>query len=297
MSTPVEHPSQEPSPSSVMLAVQRAEALDIFPMAATRIVRIANDPRSSLDDLERAVGTDPALAAQVLKIANSGYFAASRTVASLRDALSMIGFDHTRDLAVALSMAALGKVERPHHRLEWLHALRVGVATMRLAERTGHRSPGELLVIGLLHDLGKLVLLSFDEPGYVQILEGGPMDHLSSREIDAYGFDHAELGSVCVDRWGLPDAVVGAIRHHHHPRLLHDPPGTHAPAEASILALGDRIAYLSAAHRGSLPEELVETVDADPAARPLLDALYIDSGFVAELVAQLDERVSELQLG
>lgn len=297
MSTPVEHPSQEPNPSSVVVAVQRAEALDIFPMAATRIVRIANDPRSSLDDLERAVGTDPALAAQVLKIANSGYFAASRTIGSLRDALAMIGFSHTRDLAVALSMAALGKAERPHHRLEWLHALRVGVATMRLAERVGHRAPGEMLVVGLLHDLGKLVLLSFDEEGYVGLIEAGPIDDLSRREIETYGFDHAELGAVCADRWGLPDAIVRAIRDHHHPDLTPGPHGSVPSPETAMLALGNRIAHLSQIYRGNLAEDIVGHVEADAIARGLLDALYVDSGFVSELVAQLDERVSELQLG
>ena len=201
-------------------AVSTAEKLTIFPKSAIKIRTVVSQPDSSFNDLEQAVSTDPALSAQVLKIANSPYFGVSRKVGQLRQALVLIGYEATRDLALALALLSMSKRQGGAAANLWTHCLGTAVMARLLCDACEPDLAGEAFVAGLLHDIGKPIacLVQEDDAGQ----EWVPRSTVSSLEDERkrQGFDHAELGAACLEQWNLAESTCAAIRHHHCPTIL-----------------------------------------------------------------------------
>jgi putative nucleotidyltransferase with HDIG domain len=203
--------------TSLSQAIAHAEALKIFPAVAARVQTIAEDPNSSLIDLEKAVSLDTTLSAQILKIANSAFFGLSRKVASLRQALLILGFDATRDMAIALAALSLGRSRKPGRYEVWRHVVSTAILAQRLARRVSDQEPSELFVAGILHDIGKLIMLEIDEKNYLPFLQislENPLD-IVDKERSVFKFDHAALGGACLEKWRLPIALCQTVQYHH----------------------------------------------------------------------------------
>lgn len=195
---------------AVRAALDQAESLGVFPPAAVRILAVVDDPRTSLVDLERAVELDPVLTAQVLKIANSAFFGLSRSVGTLRHALFILGFRATRDLALALAVMAASRSGDGRRRRAWQEALQVGLAMRLLAWEGAGEDSADRFTVGLLHNIGALLLHLLHGPAQERLL--AEAEDACAAERFQYGFDHVELGAACLERWNLPEGTCGAVR-------------------------------------------------------------------------------------
>ncbi len=202
-------------PQSIAEAVLAAERLEAFPRAAARILKVVENPNSSILDLERAVADDPSVSARLVKTANSPYFGMSRTIGNLRDALMMLGFRATHRLAI--TMATVGRAPGPFGPTLWMDALATGAACRAVCRAIGGRvDEDEAQLAGLLHDIGILVLLRVDPAGENRLLkEQWASGDLLAAERARYGFDHAELGAACLERWQFPVTLARAVATHH----------------------------------------------------------------------------------
>ncbi len=266
-------------------ALGRAEDINLFPRSALKIRTVVTSPRTSFEDLERAVSIDPALSAQVLKVANSPYFGVSRQIRDLRQALVLIGYEATRDLALALALLTLAQQESGPSSALYDHSLSAALCARLLADKACPQLAGEAFVAGLLHDLGKLigrlVHESADEyPWAVQSDEAS-----LALEQQACGFTHAELGAACLERWNLGESTCLAIRNHHRP--MADP----VESEAGILA---RVVHLAneVAHRPVQPSDTWASV----VQRLALDA-HLTVEQVQEAAKQAPSASEKLGLG
>ena len=149
--------------------LRRADELAMFPRVAEIVRQVVDDPSTSLVDLERAVAMDTTLSAQVLKLANSAFFGLQRDVASLRQALLVLGFRATRDLTLGLAAMSVGRGEEPVRYMIWQKSMRSAVAARVIAPAAGW-DRGEAFVAGLLHDIGQLVLLELHPNLYFALL-------------------------------------------------------------------------------------------------------------------------------
>lgn len=200
----------------------RADDLGVFPPAAVRILRVVDDPRTNLVDLEKAVSMDPVLTAQVLKVANSAYFGLARTVGSLRQALFVLGFRTVRSMALSLAAMTMGASEGPWRRRVWRRSIRTCHAMRHLGTHVDWDDYAEPFAVGLLHKIGMLLLLVLEEKTYIDMLErmrwGSP--ELLEKEAHFFGFDHILLGGACLERWNLPEEVCLAVRYQEDPDAL-----------------------------------------------------------------------------
>jgi putative nucleotidyltransferase with HDIG domain len=267
--------------TSIGRILSRADNLRIFPAAAIRIRQVADSPNTSLVDLEEAVASDPALSAQILKVANSPFYGLRRKVGSLRRALFVIGFRATRNMALALAMLSMKKKTHPLRGKIARHSMRVGIAAQQIARQRGGFDPGEMFVGGMLHDLGKLVLMEMGQEKYLTIderLHRGSPDLLPAEQA-LFNVDHAELGAACLEHWNLPDETCEAVRLHH------ATPGAteelHLSPARAIVWLSDQLEHaLEAWHKPTtIAERLAETEAAQ--------ALRLDQEFLRELAETL----------
>ncbi|MDQ1287556.1 MAG: hypothetical protein QG622_1121 [Actinomycetota bacterium] len=194
------------------ILLSRHEHVPPRAVAASAVLRLVDDPDSSAQALARAIGADPGFAARVLRIANSTYYGLSGRVSTLPLAVSVIGFQAIRGLAVA---AAAG-LDDPDGAPEgfWRAAALAATGTELVAARIG-ADPGDAFCVGLLHTIGA-ALLHQHRPGIALCLPE-PLDvgQLLDDEREEYGITHDELGARVLAGWNFPEHLCSLIGRHH----------------------------------------------------------------------------------
>lgn len=192
--------------------------LRLFPPAAQKVLRLANNPAANLRSIEQAVKLDPVLTARVLKIANSAYYGAPQRIATLGQALGVMGFEPARELSVALALGSLQAGDTLKDRNLWEHSLQTATTSRLLGRYVRGVDNNALFIAGLLHDIGQSLMASIARETYLplSLKFGFDYSNLIKAELFAFKFDHAELGARCLEHWGLPLDTVNMVRYHHH---------------------------------------------------------------------------------
>ena len=218
--TPECYDIQEPTGEKTRLRQRAEQALSqvsgaqshripMLPRVAARAMKLANDPRVSIRQLESVIQPDPMLTARVLAIANSPMYGAGKRITSLRTALMLLGVGLMRDVlyqTVAEAHIFRGASEA-FLRRQRLHAVAVAYLTRELSQELGLPSDYAFLA-GLLHDVGATILK--------QQLDKLPREEIQETEIDGViELIHPHVGEIVCKRWKLPAIVAEATRRHH----------------------------------------------------------------------------------
>ena len=269
------------------------ESIAPLPHVAGRVVQVAEDERFSAYDLAAIIATDTAMTAKILRLANSAYYGFPRRIATVRDAVVLIGFRAVRATAVAAAVADLFPKQgstRFDADLFWAHCVACGSVAEIIAKETNQARPDEAFTAGILHDIGRLVLAQY-VPGPFdraldQALERGAA--MEAVETDVFGYDHAQLGAALTQRWNLPIEICTAIAGHHD--LTVD------PAEAPltyVLAQSNRFCRSVGFWCGLDTAEGARVYDVNEPADPEIAALVEDKlGGIAGLEARVREFLS-----
>src|SRR5271165_1098287 len=140
--------------------------LPSFPEIAVRIRRVLSDPNSSIEQVVRVVGSEPALAARLLRMANSASLNRSgRPVSELRTAINRIGYNMVRSASISFSMAQIrnsNKLAGLEHHLNdlWQRSTLVAALAFVLARKCTKVNPDEAMLTGMMHGIGKLYVLT-----------------------------------------------------------------------------------------------------------------------------------------
>lgn len=207
------------SPSHVAFEFVRSLASELsggrldlpsFPEIAVRIRKVLADSKSSIEQVVRIVGSEPALAARLLRIANSASLNRSgRPVTELRTAISRIGYNMVRSASLSFSMdqmrhdKKLATFRRYLNDL-WERSTSVAAYSYVLARNCGGVNPDEALLTGMMHGIGKLYILTraSDHPA----LFGG------EAELNEIINDwHASIGKAILENWEFPEAMAQAV--------------------------------------------------------------------------------------
>ena len=187
-----------------------------FHPAALKLLNIASESGTAMDDFEAIFKTDPALTADLLLVANSPLFGTRASIASIRHGLTHLGLDRVRSLAttIALSFFVRNQPRTALVRHLWAHS----IATATVAEVLGklYRSP-DLYTAGLVHDLGRLGLLLTVGQRYEQWAAAEVPDIEESLQLERvqFGMNHCEAASVVGQKWGFPAVLQKCMISHH----------------------------------------------------------------------------------
>ena len=199
-------------------------ALPTLPAVALQALAVADDPSSTASDLLRVIMSDPPLAAKLLRVANSVHFHRGHDVSDLQTAIVRLGFSNVRNLLMGVAIIRSFNAcftGAPYTREDfWMHSIAVGVTAGRLAGGSEQLSSSSTFVMGLLHDLGKLVLDRSAPAGFaeaVQLSRDGRMP-LCEAERRVLGCDHAEVTGELLAAWRFPRELIEPVRWHHDPR-------------------------------------------------------------------------------
>jgi len=240
--------------------IEKVEDLPTLPRTVLRITELINDPRASAKDLSRIITDDQVLTARLLKLVNSSFYGFPQRIATVTDAILLIGFDAIRSLLLTTSVFDLFPSRTVRSRRDqemlWDHSLGCAVGAKVIGGAVRHEKIEELFVAGLLHDIGKIVEMTLLPEDFAQIAARVAERHLliSAAEMEVLGCTHADLGRLLAERWNLPVKLVSTIAWHHTPMAA----GAFG-AEASIVHLADILAR--ALQLGSGGDDKVPALD------------------------------------
>jgi|GEM_PF-3999017 len=229
--------ARETAAVSKAASVARVHGLRLFPATARRVLQLTTERSTDLAELARVVASDPALAATTLHLANAITLAEARTCSSIEQGVEIVGPRRLRHMTLsAVRCGGLADDARTCRIIA--HSATVAEVCRELA-RPLRLPPEEMYACGLLHDLGKLMLLHAEGPGYASLLdrydEGDGALHVQERE--RFGFDHGTVAGQLLADWLLPPGIVRAVGSHH------------GVAATSRRDAGDRVLLLNLADR------------------------------------------------
>lgn len=190
--------------------------LPIYPAIAIRAVNAASKPDASLSDFEAVCMQDPVLTGLILETANSAKYSPRFPITNVAQAANYIGLEATRRVLAAAAMKPLFASARL--RALWKHSLECAHLAETIAQLAGTVDPREAFVMGMLHDIGRLVfsLLPRDVGDSCDRLITGGCEPLLA-EMVLTGYDHAQAGSQVLGHWRLPKSLIEGVRYHHQP--------------------------------------------------------------------------------
>ena len=261
--------SRGPSLDAVVASITEISTL---PDVALRVMQIASDPSSDASDLRGVLESDPALCVRVLKCVNSASFALRSRLADLNQAVSFLGFNQIRDLAITATVSDLfrrpGKILGYDRHGLWRHLVSTGVCARMIAVRLRLDGHPSAFVAGLLHDLGIILFDQYRHEEFYKVIAGlNASKRLVDHERRIVPWDHTELGLRMGERWRLPEVALAAIRWHHDPAECPPPHRAlvHCVAAANVVcstkgitSVGMNLVGLS---NGTLEELRLETRD------------------------------------
>ena len=193
--------------------VDRVERLCPVPAAAQRVVELAAGEQADFREIARALAVDAALAAEIMRIANSVMYGRARTVSDLDQAILTIGLDELREMAAAMALVAAFRSDASLSLDLHMRSLLAGALARGLATQLGYLRPATAFVCGLLSDIGAMACLAIDAEGYGKLWAAcqGEPGARARAELKRYGASSNEIGKRLLQRNALPTVVVEAV--------------------------------------------------------------------------------------
>jgi putative nucleotidyltransferase with HDIG domain len=206
------------SPALLMSTVRELPAL---PAVVVELMELLERDDVVAEQLASRISHDQALTAKTLRLANSSFYGMPRRVVSVADAIAVLGLRTVRTMVTAA--AVIGKPQTQSREgfdltAFWRHSIATAVCARALAQAL-RTDPEAAFIVGLLHDIGRLVLVSsFAEPYALALADQRERDApMLDSERAVLGIDHALAGGLMAEHWRFSPAMVDAIKRHHEP--------------------------------------------------------------------------------
>ena len=217
-------PALEPAPPrpECSKAARIAEVtgdLPPMPHIAAQVLEKLSDDNSTPGQIHQLIIKDQALSARVLKVANSPYYGASRSISTLRDAVMFMGFDSIKSLIITAVLKGMFSSVGLAEKLLWEHAVGCGLAARKIGHDAGFPRGEEAYLAGLMHDVGKAALFLRAPEAMREIMEEVYNEGVDFFEVEQrkFGFSHADVGGLMADKWRFSNDIEEAIGNHHQP--------------------------------------------------------------------------------
>lgn len=255
-----------------------------LPGVCLRVMELADDPKASAGDLAEVIAHDPGLAARLLKLVNSAYYALRNPVDNLDMAVRVCGTEALRSLALATGAVTAFK-DIPNQLVDmgayWNASVHCGLLARALGRIARLTQPERLFAAGLLHAVGQLVMYNRLPAQSREVLDVLRTDvHArAATEQRVFGFTYAEVSAALLDSWRVPPSLVEPVR-------CHLAPGT-------AIEFRHDAALLGIAHEVTLlVEPGFKTERRDPRPQPTIDdAVWVQSQLVPGVLPAALEQV------
>jgi len=210
-------PSLSPAVSNSIVAAVGARSVPSMPSAAQKAFELATDPNAEARDFIEVIESDESLSARVIKIANSVYFDRGKQSQTIEESVIVIGINELRCLLNATSLTEIFPSSHPARTQLWSNDIATAIIARMLVQRTAPLKEGVAFLGGLMHDIGKLLLLQRASDDYSKIMSLVETKGASfaEAETEIYVFSHCEVGLLIAEKWNFTSELKDIIASHH----------------------------------------------------------------------------------
>jgi HD-like signal output (HDOD) protein len=287
------NPAATDKQTVVNTAIREISHIATLPEITIKIVELVESPKSTAQDLNKVISTDPALCTRILKVVNSSFYGLPGQIASINRAIVMLGLNAVKNIAIAASLAKLfrGTNITPTFSAKdlWTHCNLTAAASKMLANSLKIGLADEAFLAGLMHDIGVIVEMQADRHKLAEVFEkvgadeaGVPTNSFLDCEMQVYGATHQDFGAGLCEKWKFPKSLGLVTGFHHQPMEL--------PYETRTLScvvyIADRIAVEVG---GAFRHDLLD-LTPDPA---VMESLRLTAERIQEVKTQLASQTAE----
>ena len=253
--------------------------LPSWPEIIVQLKRALENDKCSVEQLVRLIGSEPVLAARLLKVVNSNLHHGREPIKDLRTAVSRLGVDMVRDVAISLAAAQSChgldmRPVKPYLAELWRHSNQVAVIAYILAKQYTKISPDEAHLAGLLHDIGKLYVLMRAQDNPVLFDDERTMQEI----MDAW---HASIGGAIIESWKFAEELAAAVRDHE----IYDLEGVRSPNLTDVVSVANLLA-------NQQEDELAGQVDLNEV--PACHRLGLDTETCTDIIQSSEVEIKAL---
>ena len=257
-----------------------------LPKVVLKFNEAIQNPVTTNHDLENIISEDTALASRLLRIANSAMYNFPSKIETIDKAITIIGHQQMNEIILGCSIIKLFQnIPQEIVNMEqfWEHSLAVATASRIIASYRREQNIEKHFTSGLLHDIGRLIILIELPKQTEEIINKARTEDLLLVDVEkgVLGFDHAKLGAMLLKKWKLPERLVSSVYYHHMPNIS---PGN--IVDPAIVHIADIICH--AVQYGSSGEMFVPRLQ-----NKAWESLNISSDTLPSLMEQLEVQHKE----
>ncbi len=208
-------------PKTLESIVGNLKVVPALPELVVKLMSMLDDPEVKISDVAKVISKDPGLGVQILKTVNSAFYSLNSRIGNIDRAITILGFREIKNIVLANSVSKSFKGYKGITDLSimdfWKHSLVNGCVMRCMARKTHCPGGGDAFSIGLLHDIGKLVLISAAPQETEEIVRIAREKELAfcEAEQDVLETTHSKIGGWLLNEWRLPEAFTNIITGHH----------------------------------------------------------------------------------
>ncbi len=209
--------------SKILRLVQKKGSdLPTLPIVINKIISVASDKDSTIEELEKIISHDQAMVSKLIKLSNSMYYAQKTKVESIKRAIGVIGFDEIIGIALGMELLSSFKDDsgkKLNMDALWMHSIGVATASKELVKRIDSSLAKKMFLPALLHDIGKIIFSVYFKEEYIKVQRFATerKKTLYFAENSIFKLDHATLSALLMKRWNFPESIIIPCRFHHNP--------------------------------------------------------------------------------
>lgn len=210
--------------------ISNMPSLPTLPKTYNKLLSALENENTSIEDLASIITEDVGMTAQVLHLVNSAFFGLTSHVDTALRAISLLGIETLKSLVLTSGIFRqfeISDLEELSLESIYNHSILIGKYAKNVAVKMqmDKKLVEEALLGGLMHDIGKAILLQYLRDKYKNTLQLAKQENvpLYRAEYEVFGVSHAEIGAYLLSLWGETDSIVEAVAFHHQPNATNTP--------------------------------------------------------------------------
>jgi putative nucleotidyltransferase with HDIG domain len=212
-------------------AVREISHIATLPEITVKVVELVENPKSTAQDLNKVISSDPALCSRILKVVNSSFYGLPGQIGSINRAIVMLGLNAVKNIAIAASLAKLfrgGDLTTTFSARDlWTHCNMTAAAAKMTATSLKLGLSDEAFLAGLIHDIGIMVEMQYDRQRLIEVVrrngadsKGVPATNMLENEVAVFEANHQDFGAGLCEKWKFPKSFQLVTGFHHRPMEL-----------------------------------------------------------------------------